>query len=163
MHGNPTIADESASGKWQFLRFSLRENLTCHSPLALATLLPMDKLEEIFQMQDALNRRIGVNLPPPTDEEKTKWVLNYTRAMQQETAELIDSVPWKWWAKYQKFDEQNARVEVVDLFHFLVSLAQTLGMTADDVYQAYLKKNAVNFQRQDGGYAKKDEGDSKHI
>ena len=32
----------------------------------------MDKLEEIFQMQDALNRRIGVNLPPPTDEEKAK-------------------------------------------------------------------------------------------
>jgi dimeric dUTPase (all-alpha-NTP-PPase superfamily) len=123
----------------------------------------MDKLEEIFRMQDALNQRIGVHLPPPTDEEKAKWILNYTRAMQQETAELIDSVPWKWWAKYQKFDEQNARVEVVDLFHFLVSLAQTLGMTADDVYQAYLKKNAVNFQRQDSGYVRKDETDSKHI
>jgi dimeric dUTPase (all-alpha-NTP-PPase superfamily) len=128
-----------------------------------ATVARMDKLEEIFRMQDALNRRIGVALPPPTDEEKTKWVLNYTRAMQQETAELIDSVPWKWWAKYQKFDEQNARVEVVDLFHFLVSLAQTLGMSADDVYQAYLKKNAVNHQRQESGYAKKDEADSKHI
>ena len=47
---------------------------------------PMDKLEEIFSMQDALNQRIGVNLPPPTDEEKAKWILNYTRAMQQETA-----------------------------------------------------------------------------
>jgi dimeric dUTPase (all-alpha-NTP-PPase superfamily) len=123
----------------------------------------MDKLEEIFRMQEALNARIGVTLPPPTEEEKTKWVLNYTRAMQQETAELIDSVPWKWWAKYQKFDEQNAKVEVVDLFHFLVSLAQTLGMSADDVYQAYLKKNAVNHARQESGYAKKDEADSRHI
>jgi len=83
--------------------------------------------------------------------------------MQQETAELVDSVPWKWWAKYQKFDEQNARVEVVDLFHFLVSLAQTLGMSADDVYGAYVKKNQVNLQRQENGYAKKDEGDSRHI
>ena len=44
-----------------------------------------------------------------------------------------------------------------------MSLAQTLGMTADDVYQAYLKKNQVNHQRQDSGYAKKDEADSKHI
>ncbi len=127
------------------------------------TVTRMDKLEEIFRMQDALNRRIGVNLPPATEEEKAKWILNYTRALQQETAELIDSVPWKWWAKYQKFDEQNAKVEVVDLFHFLVSLAQTLGMTADDVYQAYLKKNAVNHARQDSGYVKKDEADSKHI
>lgn len=123
----------------------------------------MDKLEEIFAMQETLNARIGVNLPPATQEEKAKWILNYTRALQQETAELIDSVPWKWWAKYQQFDEQNAKVEVVDLFHFLVSLAQTLGMSADDVYQAYLKKNKVNHERQESGYVKKDEGDSKHI
>jgi dimeric dUTPase (all-alpha-NTP-PPase superfamily) len=135
----------------------------CQRESGLPSSPAMDKLEEIFRMQDALNKRIGVELPPPTDEEKAKWILNYTRAMQQETAELIDSVPWKWWAKYQKFDEQNAKVEVVDLFHFLVSLAQTLGMTPDDVYQAYLKKNAVNHQRQDSGYVKKDEADSKHI
>lgn len=74
-----------------------------------------DKLEEIFQMQQALNKRIGVETAGMTEEEKIKWVLNYLRAMQQEMAELTDSVPWKWWAKYQKFDEQNARVEVIDL------------------------------------------------
>jgi dimeric dUTPase (all-alpha-NTP-PPase superfamily) len=123
----------------------------------------MDKFDELFKMQDALNRRIGVSLPPPSEEEKAKWILNYTRAMQQEMSELIDSVPWKWWAKYQKFDEQNARVEVVDLFHFLISLAQTLGMSAEDVFQAYVKKNQVNFQRQESGYVKKDEADSRHI
>jgi dimeric dUTPase (all-alpha-NTP-PPase superfamily) len=95
--------------------------------------------------------------------DKTKWVLNYSRAMQQEMAELIDSVPWKWWAKYQSFDEQNARVEVVDLFHFLVSLAQVLGMSSEDVYQAYLAKNRVNHQRQDSGYVVKDPNDSTHI
>ena len=58
---------------------------------------------------------------------------------------------------------QNARVEVVDLFHFLISLAQTLGMSADDVFTAYQKKNEVNFQRQDSGYTEKDEADSRHI
>jgi len=123
----------------------------------------MDKFEEIFQMQEALNERIGVTMAGMSDEDKTKWVLNYSRAMQQEMAELIDSVPWKWWAKYQKLDLQNARVEVVDLFHFLVSLAQVLGMSADDVYNAYIKKNKVNHQRQDSGYEKKDEADSRHI
>ena len=97
------------------------------------------------------------------EEERAQWVLNYTRAMQQEIAELIDSVPWKWWARYQSFDEQNARVEVVDLFHFLVSIAQVLGMTPDDVYQAYLKKNEVNHKRQETGYSVKDHEDSKHI
>jgi len=123
----------------------------------------MDKLEEIFEMQEGLNSRIGVHLKDLSEEEATKWVLNYTRAMQQELAELIDSVPWKWWAKYQDFDQQNARVEVVDLFHFLVSLAQTLGMSADDVFEAYVKKNKVNHDRQESGYKEKDHGDSKHI
>tara|TARA_Y100000022_G_scaffold46547_1_gene39120 strand:+ start:242 stop:613 length:372 start_codon:yes stop_codon:yes gene_type:complete len=123
----------------------------------------MDKLDKIFEMQDVLNQRIGVVTDQLSDEDKTKWVLNYTRAMQQELAELIDSVPWKWWAKYQDFDEQNAKVEIVDLFHFLISLAQVMGMTPEDVYEAYVKKNAVNHQRQENGYANKDEADSRHI
>jgi dimeric dUTPase (all-alpha-NTP-PPase superfamily) len=136
---------------------------SCTHPLERQVCGLMDKFEEIFRMQAVLNRRIGVELPPASEEEKAKWILNYTRALQQELAELVDSVPWKWWAKYQKFDEQNARVEVVDLFHFLISLAQTLGMSAEDVFQAYVKKNQVNLQRQDSGYVKKDEADSRHI
>ncbi|MBL64387.1 MAG: dUTPase [Opitutae bacterium] len=123
----------------------------------------MDKLDQIFSMQEELNERIGVMTGEMDEQAKTEWVLNYSRAMQQELAELIDSVPWKWWAKYQEFDEQNARVEVVDLFHFLISLAQVLGMSADDVLQAYLKKNKINHDRQDSGYEVKDETDSRHI
>jgi dimeric dUTPase (all-alpha-NTP-PPase superfamily) len=122
-----------------------------------------DQLRELFRMQKALNERIGVRTEGMSDEDKTKWLLNYCRAMSQEIAELTDSVPWKWWAKYQKFDQQNARVEVVDLFHFLISLAQVLGMSAEDVFNAYVRKNEVNFKRQDTGYTVKDEHDSKHI
>jgi len=122
-----------------------------------------DQLRELFRMQKALNERIGVRTDEFNDEQKTEWVLNYCRAMGQEIAELTDSVPWKWWAKYQQLDEQNAKVEVVDLFHFLISLAQTLGMSADDVFAAYVKKNEVNFQRQDSGYTEKNEDDSRHI
>ncbi len=125
--------------------------------------MEQDQLRELFRMQKALNERIGVQTESMSEEQKTEWVLNYCRAMNQELAELTDSVPWKWWAKYQEFDEQNARVEVVDLFHFLLSMAQVLGMSADDVFQAYLKKNEVNFKRQESGYTEKDQSDSKHI
>ncbi len=123
----------------------------------------IDMLSKLFEMQKALNLRIGVDTDSMTEKEKTEWVLNYSRAMGQELAELTDSVPWKWWAKYQKFDDQNARVEVVDLFHFLISLAQVLGMDAKDVYDAYCKKNEVNFRRQDSGYSEKNHDDSRHI
>ncbi len=122
-----------------------------------------DKLDDIFRLQEALNQRIGVNTSGMTDKERQKWVLNYCRAMTQEIAELTDSVPWKWWAKYQKFDKQNARVEVIDLLHFLISIAQVLEMTPDDIYEAYTKKHKVNLDRQASGYRTKDEDDSRHI
>ena len=103
----------------------------------------MDKLENIFDLQEQLNLRIGVDMAKMNDDERAKWILNYIRAMQQELAEHTDSVPWKWWASYQEFDKQNAKVEIVDLFHFLISLAQVMGMSAQDVHEAYLKKNQV--------------------
>jgi dimeric dUTPase (all-alpha-NTP-PPase superfamily) len=123
----------------------------------------MDKLENIFDLQEQLNVRIGVDMKDMNDEERAKWILNYVRAMQQELAELTDSVPWKWWANYQAFDKQNAKVEIVDLFHFLISLAQVMGMNAEEIHEAYLKKNQVNHDRQEKGYSKKDENDSRHI
>ena len=121
-----------------------------------------DQLRALFDMQKALNQRIGVETESMDEAQKTQWVLNYARAMGQELAELTDSVP-EVVGQISTFDEQNARVEVVDLFHFLISLAQVLGMSADDVYAAYVKKNEVNFQRQESGYTEKDHGDSRHI
>ena len=125
--------------------------------------MEQDQLRKLFQMQRALNLRIGVDSEQMNEAARAAWVLNYCRAVSQEVAELTDSMPWKWWAKYQKFDEQNAKVEVVDLFHFIISLAQVLGMSADDVYNAYVKKNEVNIKRQESGYTHKDSEDCKHI
>jgi dimeric dUTPase (all-alpha-NTP-PPase superfamily) len=122
-----------------------------------------DKLIELFRLQKQLNQRIGVDTDNITEAERQEWLLNYCRAMSQEIAELTDSVPWKWWAKHQTFDRQNARVEVVDLFHFVISAAQVLGMSADDVFEAYTKKHRVNLERQEAGYTVKDENDNKDI
>ena len=124
-----------------------------------------DRLEEIFTLQKSLNARIGVDTDKVqgNPEEQTKWLLNYCRAIQQETAELTDSVPWKWWAKYQKLDLENAKVEVVDLMHFVVSAAQVLGMDAAEFHRLYTKKHAVNHARQDSGYATKNEADNRGL
>jgi len=122
-----------------------------------------DKLEAMFYLQKLLNRRIGVDSDRMTDAERRQWVLNYCRAMAQEVAELTDCVPWKWWASYQKFDKQNARVEIADLLHFLISLAEVMEITPDDLFDLYTKKHRLNLARQDTGYTVKDEQDNKHI
>lgn len=122
-----------------------------------------DMFEEIFACQQALNRRIGVDTTRMTEEQQVHWLLQYSRALTQETAELVDSLPWKWWAKYQTYDRENVRVEIVDLLHFLVSLAQVAGLSARDVHELYMKKNEVNFRRQETGYAVKDDGDNAGV
>jgi dimeric dUTPase (all-alpha-NTP-PPase superfamily) len=131
--------------------------------MEIPTMDTRDKLDEIFRLQRELNLRIGVDTAHMNEAERQQWVLNYCRAMSQEIAELTDCVPWKWWAKYQKFETQNARVEIVDLLHFLVSLAQVMELTPDDIFEAYSKKHAVNLARQDSGYTTKDETDNRHI
>ncbi|MDR0678951.1 MAG: dUTPase [Puniceicoccales bacterium] len=121
------------------------------------------RLAHLFELQKKFCRRLGIEPDTLSDEERKDWVLSYARAMQQEIAELVDSLPWKWWAKYQQFDLQNARVEVVDVLHFLISTAIALGMNADDLYEKFCKKNEVNHMRQDAGYAEKDRDDARHI
>ena len=124
----------------------------------------MDKLDRIFELQKELNDQIGFSVHNPlSQEEKIQWILNIVRALQQELAEIVDTVPWKWWAHYQTFDEQNVRVELIDVLHFLVLLAQILGLSAEDVYQLYLQKNKVNIERLKKGYKSKDKNDSRHI
>ena len=88
-----------------------------------------DRLEQLFNLQKQLNQRIGVDTDRMSEEERQAWVLQFCRAMSQEIAELTDCVPWKWWAKYHKFDRQNSRVEVADLLHFLISVAQVLDLS----------------------------------
>ncbi len=122
-----------------------------------------DKLAGLFHLQKLLNKRIGVDTDKMTEAQRRQWLLNYCLAMDQELSELVNCVPWKWWASYQKFDKQNARVEIVDLLHFLISLAQVMEMTPDELFEAYTKKHIVNLARQDSGYTVKDESDNKHI
>ena len=116
----------------------------------------MDKLDALFEKQEQLNVRIlGESAQRLLQSDPTEWLLRFSRALQQEVAELVDCVPWKWWAHYQKLDLEHAKVELIDVLHFVICLAQTLGMSAEDVFNTYMKKNAVNFQRQDDGYSEK--------
>lgn len=113
----------------------------------------MDKLETMFKLQYELNKRIGVDTNEiKSDEDQIRWIKQYVLSLQQELAELIDSVPWKHWKKNQRFDRENLKIEIVDSFHFLISVAQVAGMSAEDVFALYTDKNKVNHKRQDDGY-----------
>ncbi|PLA74293.1 dUTPase [Hydrogenovibrio sp. SC-1] len=50
--------------------------------------------------------------------------IDWRRCIVMEAAELVDSYPWKHWKSVDaQVDIENARVELVDIWHFLLSLA----------------------------------------
>ncbi len=131
----------------------------------------MDKLDEIFAKQRELNRYtfeqnelVGFDEIPRDRRLQNLWLRNYALAMTQEIAEMIDSTNWKWWrTKVDLFDEQNLRVELVDILHFWVSACQVMGLSAEDVFRMYMQKNAINAKRQESGYVTKTEADNRTI
>jgi len=48
--------------------------------------------------------------------------INYKVALMVETTEFIDSLNWKWW-KDSEDDILNAKIELVDMLHFLISVS----------------------------------------
>ncbi|MBI2992734.1 MAG: dUTP diphosphatase [Gammaproteobacteria bacterium] len=93
-----------------------------------------------------------------------QWLGRYSKAMAEELKELDADLLWKWWSK-DRIDIQNVRVELIDILHFLVSAMICSGVTAEQVYEIYRQKHAVNVKRQDSGYSKatKDETDNREI
>lgn len=69
-------------------------------------------LIEMLQLQDRMNQRIH--------PEWIKQDYNWARAAFVETAELLEHVGWKWW-KHQVPDLTQARLELVDIWHFVLS------------------------------------------
>ena len=133
-------------------------------------------LRDMFERQAALNRRIGYDtqsLHERFDAQSAgTWLNDYINAACNELEELRDCTFWKHWCSEAKagrrfaiHDLQNARVEVIDLLFFWISMAQCVGLSAEDVYDLYLQKLDVNHQRQDGEYSMKakDEADNKSI
>ncbi len=131
----------------------------------------MDKLDQIFAMQRDLNRHtfeknqlVGFDEIPEDRKLQNEWLRNYALAMTQEIAELVDSTNWKWWrTKVDLYDEQNLKVELVDILHFWVSACQVMGLSAEDVFRMYTQKNKINAARQDRGYVTKDETENRTI
>jgi dimeric dUTPase (all-alpha-NTP-PPase superfamily) len=71
------------------------------------------------------------------------WVkagYRWERAAMLEAAELFDHIGWKWWKK-QEIDREQCLLELVDIFHFTISL-DIIEETADAPHYANLYRAA---------------------
>lgn len=84
---------------------------------------------------------------------KVLWTMKVFIAMIMEAAELLNWMPWKWWKKNQKKSNLvEIKYEIIDMLHFLITLALIWGMDCDDIYSIYLTKAKENIRRQNEGY-----------
>ena len=107
-----------------------------------------DKLEKIFQMQAFLDEKIVQERS--LDFSKEEWIQKEVLAMISELSEVLDEVNFKWWKNKKEIDDNNLKEEIVDLLHFLISMALKAGMTADEMFSIYMDKNKENLKRQEG-------------
>ncbi len=73
------------------------------------------QIKEMYELQIKQNEQIH--------KEWYKQGYDWDLAIKMETAEAIDSLNWKHWKnlKNEKIDLDNFRVELVDIFHFILS------------------------------------------
>lgn len=83
----------------------------------------MDKILLMLELQATLNE--ATNGAKWTDGiTKNGKVINWKRCIYMECAEMIDSFSWKHWKNIDKeTDWANLQIEVVDVWHFIMSLA----------------------------------------
>ena len=133
----------------------------------------------LYEKQAELNKLSGRNTMGIAEAIKSGringpgvWIHDYILATQSELQELMDCLYWKHWTfeakegrRYEVRDLQNARVEVIDLFFFWMSLAQCVGLTPEDIQLLYLKKHQVNLDRMKQNYSMdgKTEEDNKGV
>ncbi len=113
----------------------------------------VDKLEVVFAMQKSLNDEI-VRLRALEGISDEEWIRKNVLAMVSELGELLDEVNFKWWKNEKPADAEAVRGELVDIFHFFVSMCLRAGMDADALFEGYIAKNRENFDRQYGRSSK---------
>jgi dimeric dUTPase (all-alpha-NTP-PPase superfamily) len=83
----------------------------------------MDKILLMLQLQADLNEATNGEKWTSGITKNSK-VINWKRCIYMECAEMIESFTWKHWKNIDKeTDWDNLQVEVVDVWHFIMSLA----------------------------------------
>ena len=110
----------------------------------------MNQLNKLFELQNKLQNKLGTF--PLTTKNRQAFINIQSLALIDEVMESLRETPWKPWKQQQTHNEENFKEELVDAWHFLINLSIASGMTSEELYIRFTKKNNVNHQRKDEGY-----------
>ena len=83
-----------------------------------------NQIQQMLTLQDAMNSKVSETWR----DNNYEWY----RAIWVECAEMLDHHGWKWW-KHQAIDVAQVQLELVDIFHFGLSLRLMTGASVTDI------------------------------
>lgn len=110
------------------------------------------KLEDMLELQKTFGKKF-VDFGNLTIQEKERWTKEFIVCCMDEMSEILNWTSWKHWkqASYP-VNEIELKYEIIDLWHFVMSLMLVWEMDAKEIYSMYLAKNRENHNRQMKGY-----------
>jgi|TARA_R110000764_G_scaffold17149_6_gene47293 dimeric dUTPase (all-alpha-NTP-PPase superfamily) len=99
-----------------------------------------NQITQMLSMQDAMNSRVSETWR----DNNYEWY----RAIWVECAEMLDHHGWKWW-KHQEIDVAQVQLELVDIFHFGLSLRLMSGDSIENITQTLTTELTQNSGQQD--------------
>lgn len=116
----------------------------------------MKELEELFKLQIEFQESLGNSISDYLSfvilPKNIQILKNQLLALFSEIGEALQEVPWKPWKQNQNFNVSKFRMELIDVFHFLINLFLYSGMDSNDVIKLFKLKNKINIRRQKDGY-----------
>ncbi len=109
----------------------------------------MDKLEKLIEMQRDLASVLASPRYPSKAEERISLLCT---AIIHEAIELQRLTNWKWWKNPTDFNIEDAKEELIDIWHFVLQATIELNMTPEDILKYYSKKNNLNKERKKMNY-----------
>ena len=122
-----------------------------------------DKLEKMFELRNNFMRRIKELKP----QEYPNWPINMGDKESQQhvrdmalrgVEEMFEALQhFKNWkphrdAEIRDFDRQAFLEEIVDAFNYFFSVLILTGVSVDELFQAYAKKDEIIHARLSSGY-----------
>lgn len=121
----------------------------------------LEALATVFDLQRKFGKKF-CNFDGLTLEEKVHWTKEFKTHLDCEMTELLEQMPFKHWKDYSdyKINLDELHFEIVDMFHFFVSICLVWGLDAEKLVKMYYAKNRRNHDRQKDpkyGYIKEKE------
>ncbi len=103
----------------------------------------------MLELQDELNTY--TNRKDVADTGSDSWKdlgREWYRAIWMEAAEMMERQPWKWWKSAPESDLEQQQIELVDIWHFLLSMFIEESIDAETVAGSFFTGTGEPFKDQ---------------